>query len=247
MESHWKAIEARRPTLTIGPPYYSITLTKGDKRVEMLYLQHDFARIPKGKCDLDLSWRVTAPGQDGEEIAYLTTKMKLDIKAATIENLVALRKRMEALLDKSDHSIEEEGWIDNQLVHLKHDGLAPVAMRLLASHHKDVSTVGVTDYLEKWADRATKNRRELIDFIQDKGTHEFARFLDHWHAKKVCLTDEEATALFDSKDTRIRTTAYRYWADKCPKEKQESLRKELQEICYQINEVPFPLPRRMSW
>jgi hypothetical protein len=234
----WQAHEARvhAGSWMIGPT----TIKPGDSFVEDFPVHHEFAIIPPGRVTLAFSWIVhswdaesRSPGKD--ILSLPSTLLALDVPEATPERISALRKRLEAVLDRKGHSHEDVHAVVNRILDTRHSDLSSVVFRLLLVEGLSIDEYKLRLWIYQWSRRTPENHTRLLQYLHDHGRKADFPVFESWHTDKVPLSEADIRTLVDAKDVWIRVLTYEHFPEKCPPQLNLSLERELQQLSERIS------------
>jgi hypothetical protein len=199
----WERIE---PWITDGTSHligYQ-TLKQGDRFLATVYAHERFTRIPSGRASLKLSWWLALEGDRGLEV---TTKLDLDVPRATPGRLAAVRRRIEAELDRSHHIATDRRGLARWVLRTRHRAFIPLALRMIASRDRVYFLDDLIDFTYAYAELPEEVHRQLVALACDPGWGGTVELFQYWKHHRTALPPQELQNLLGAKHiwTRVLT------------------------------------------
>ncbi len=158
------------------------TIEPGARFPTIAYIHEQFTRIPSGPASLELSWGVEPKGQPQRRI---TTRLDFDVPRATPERLAAVRRHMEAELDRPDVATDDKAKrVARRILGTRHRAFVPVALRLLASRGGAYEFTKLIDFAYCLAEDPHEVHARLVALACQQDWYSRVDLFNYWRHRR---------------------------------------------------------------
>jgi hypothetical protein len=241
-----RRFRSKADAIISGPWGRSLVLKPEGKLTETLRLPREDANIASGEKTITVVWdvfddpeRPPLPGEEGDPVAAPSVKLKIDVRAATPENLAALRKRMEDRLSLPGLSDDDKRDLVHDIVSTRHRPLAPLAWKLIEAPKAPYSKYDLIDFVYDCSDAPADVDARLAKLAVDPDWDDKWAVFGEWDRRHIDPAPAAWQTLIDSDNVWTKVWTYTSFPKRCPREWKEVLLKGLADVQKPIPDAQF--------